>query len=87
MNDIYRIELPDGFRIAVQYLAEDAAGIVKSEPPLDPVAAGYEQQYVVTVPLDAEVSIVHTKGTFRVVKVSGAETFLLEGPVSSPIRS
>jgi hypothetical protein len=87
MNDIYRIELPDGIRVAVQYLTSGVSEIVKSDPPADPVAAGYTQGYVVTVPAEAEVSIVHTKGDFRVVKVSSAETFLLNGPISSPIRS
>lgn len=88
MNDSYRIELPLGTRISVQYVDQPTPGITKSEAPADPTTAGYVQQYEVTIPAGAEVTLVQTKQTFRVVKITGAEMSLLgDSSSSSPVRS
>lgn len=88
MNDSYRIELPPGFRVSVQYVDQPSPVITKSPAPSAPATAGYVQLYEVGIPAGAEVSLVQTKGTFRVVKISGTEMFLLgDPPSSSPVRS
>lgn len=88
MNDSYRIELPSGIRVSVQYADQPTASIAKSDVLVDPVKDGYSQLYQVTIPSGAEVTLVQTKETFRVVKITGAEMFLLgDPPSSSPVRS
>lgn len=88
MNDSYRIELPSGTRVSVQFVDHTTPRIVKSEAPVDPATAGYVQQYEVSIPAGAEVTLVQTKETFRVVKITGSEMFLLgDSSSSSPVRS
>ena len=84
MNDSYRIELPVGIRVSVQYVDQPSAVISKSEAPSDPATAGYVQLYEVSIPAGAEVTLLQTKETFRVVKITGAEMFLMSDSSSSP---
>jgi hypothetical protein len=84
MNDSYRIELPVGTRVSIQYVDQPSAVISKSEAPTDSATAGYVRQYVVSIPLGAEVTVVQVKETFRVVRITGAEMFLLGDTSSSP---